>query len=96
MGTVIEYDHPIETGYDAFKMTSHYYHCEVQNVLVPQKLEEYERELGFTPVWVDIDHAIQSNWRLLQLGDAPKWLKKESFVLEYIRQNLLLPSKTSP
>ena len=89
MGTVIEYDFPMETGYDVFKMTSHYYHCEVQDGFVPQKLEDYEQELGLIPVWVDIDQAIQCNKALLQSGKAPKWLKKEIFVLEYVQQTLL-------
>jgi 8-oxo-dGTP pyrophosphatase MutT (NUDIX family) len=89
MGTVVEYDTPIEPGYDVFKMTSHYYHCEVGNELVPQKLEGYEQDLGFMPVWVPVDQAIQGNKRILRSGDAPKWLKKETFVLEYIQQTLL-------
>jgi 8-oxo-dGTP pyrophosphatase MutT (NUDIX family) len=89
MGTVIEYDVPVEPDYDVFKMSSHYYHCEVQDGLIPQKLEEYEQELGLTPVWVDIDQAIQCNQTLIQSGNAPKWLRKETFVLEYIRQTLL-------
>ena len=89
MGTVIEYDFPMESGYDVFKMTSHYYHCEVQDGFVPQKLEDYEQELGLIPVWVDIDQAIQCNKALLRSGKAPKWLKKEIFVLEYIQQTLL-------
>ncbi len=85
IGAVIEYDFPIEQGYDVFKMTSHYYHCEVQDGFVPQKLEDYERELGFTPVWIDIDQAIQCNKSFLYSEDAPKWLRKEIFMLEYIR-----------
>jgi 8-oxo-dGTP diphosphatase len=89
MGTVIEYDFPMEPSYDVFKMTSHYYHCEVQDVSVPQKLEDYEQALGLTPVWVDIGQAIECNKTLLQSGNAPKWLKKETFVLEYIQQTLL-------
>ena len=76
-------------------MTSHYYHCEVQEEIVPQKLEDYEKEFGLTPVWIDIENAIQANKGFLQAGTAPKWLKKETFVLEYIQQNLLT-SETLP
>jgi 8-oxo-dGTP pyrophosphatase MutT (NUDIX family) len=96
MGAVIEYDVPMEPDYDVFKMTSHYYHCEVQDGFVPQKLEEYEQELGFTPVWIDIDHAIERNSVFLHSDNAPKWLKKETFVLNYIRHNLLLTPETTP
>ncbi len=89
IGAVIEYDIPIEPDYDVFKMTSHYYSCDVQEQSMPQKLEDYEQELGCTPVWVDIDHALQVNESFLQSDREPKWLKKNIFVLEYIRQNLL-------
>ena len=93
IGVVIEYDSPIGPDYDVFKMTSHYYQCEVQDGLVPQKLEDYEQELGFTPVWVDLDHALQRNRTILHSGNGPKWLKKEVFVLEYIQHNNLLTLK---
>ena len=90
IGALVEYDFPIESDYEVFKMTSHYYQCEVQNGLVPQKLEAYEQELGFTPVWVDVDHALQRNRAALQSVNPPNWLKKDVFVLEYIRRNILL------
>lgn len=89
IGAVIEYDFAMESDYDVFKMTSYYYHCELADGLVPQKLEDYEQELGFTPIWIDIDLAIQCDKAVLQAGNAPKWVKKEIFVLEYIRQNVL-------
>jgi 8-oxo-dGTP pyrophosphatase MutT (NUDIX family) len=92
IGAVIEYDFPIEPGYDVFKMTSHYYYCDVQAGSVPQKLEDYEQELGCTPVWVDIDHALQANRAILQSAKAPKWLQKNLFVLEYLKQNVLSSS----
>jgi hypothetical protein len=86
---VIEYDFPMESGYDAFQMTSHYYRCEVLDGFVPQKLEDYELELGYTPAWIDIDDAFRCNRALLHAPHAPKWLKKEISVLEYIRHNIL-------
>lgn len=89
IGAVIEYNIPIERGYDVFKMTSHYYQCEVQDGFAPQKLDDYEQELGFEPVWIDIGIAIQCNKTLLQSDKAPEWLRREIFVLEYIQQKLL-------
>ena len=91
IGVVIEYNVPTERDYDAFKMTSYYYHCEVRGDLGVQKLDDYEQKLGFKPVWVDIDHAIQTNKALLYSGKFPEWLKREIFVLEYIKQNVLSP-----
>lgn len=95
IGAVIEYDFPMEPEYEVFKMTSYYYHCEVHEEVVPQKLEDYEESFGLMPAWVDIEHAIRVNKGFIQAGTAPKWLKKETFVLEYIQQNLLT-SKTLP
>jgi len=40
-------------------------------------------------VWIDIDESILANRLLLDSGKTPQWLKREIFVLEYIRQNLL-------
>ncbi|MGZ9234905.1 MAG: NUDIX hydrolase [Anaerolineales bacterium] len=89
IGAVIEYNIAIEKDYDVFKMTSHYYQCEVQDGFGIQKLDEYEKNLGFKPVWIDIDQAIQRNKALLDSDKAPQWLRREIFVLEYIQQNLL-------
>ncbi len=85
---VIEYNLPIEKDYDVFKMTSHYYPCDVEGDFGVQKLDDYERELGFEPVWIDIDRAIQLNKALPTTDETPDWLSRENFVLEYIRQNL--------
>ncbi|MFZ5912016.1 MAG: NUDIX hydrolase [Chloroflexota bacterium] len=87
IGAVIEYDINTETGYDMFKMTSYYYRCEVTDVSGAQRLDDYERALGFTPVWVDIQAAIRVNKSLMESVNAPKWLRREIFVLEYLREN---------
>lgn len=89
IGVVIEYNTPIEKDYETFKMTSHYYLCEVQGDFGEQKLDDYERDLGFQPVWIDIDEAIRLNKELLHRNDTVRWLHREIFVLEYIRHNLL-------
>jgi len=88
IGRVVEYNLPIEQDYEVFKMTSHYYRCEVQDGFGTQKLDSYEQVLGFVPVWVDVDQAIQENKRLLNAPAPPEWLRREIFVLEYLRQNL--------
>jgi 8-oxo-dGTP pyrophosphatase MutT (NUDIX family) len=89
IGAVIEYDAPLENDYDVFKMTSHYYQCEVQDGFGAQKLDEYEHNLGFQPVWIEIEAAIQHNKELLYTNSSPRWLKREIFVLEYIQRNVL-------
>ncbi len=89
IGVVIEYNIPAEKDYDAFKMTSHYYHCEVRGGFGAQKLDDYEQKLGFKPVWIDIEQVIQANKALLHSDKFPEWLKREIFVLDYIKQNVL-------
>jgi 8-oxo-dGTP pyrophosphatase MutT (NUDIX family) len=81
----VEYDLPMEQEYDVFKMTSYYYGCVVQDGFGPQKLDDYEVDLGFTPVWIDLEKAIEFNTVLLDSADPPRWLGREVLVLEYIR-----------
>jgi len=86
LGAVIEYNFAKEKDFDVFKMTSHYYFCQVSDGFGAQKLDDYERDLGFKPVWVDVDEAISANRSLLNSHTPPEWLRRENFVLEYIRQ----------
>ncbi len=65
-------------------MTSHYYRCHVADSFGAQKLNGYERDLGFTPVWMDIEKAIRVNKSLLTSPNAPEWLRREIFLLDYL------------
>jgi len=85
LGEVIEYNFAEEKEFDVFKMTSHYYFCHARDDFGAQKLDDYERALGFKPVWVDIDDAISANHSLIGSQTHPDWLRREIFVLEYIR-----------
>ena len=87
IGAVVEYDNDTETDFDTFKMTSHYYRCEVAEGFGAQKLDGYEKDLGFTPVWISIEASLQQNKMFLDSENAPEWLKREIFVLEYLRNN---------
>jgi 8-oxo-dGTP pyrophosphatase MutT (NUDIX family) len=88
LGAIIEYDNALEAQYNIFKMTSYYYLCHIQGDFGEQKLDDYEKDLGFTPVWVNIDTAIKNNRSLLGLNIPPEWLRREIFALEYIRQTM--------
>jgi 8-oxo-dGTP pyrophosphatase MutT (NUDIX family) len=94
IGAVIEYSIAMENKFDVFKMTSYYYLCDVEDGLGTQKLDDYEQELGFKPVWIDIDQAILLNNALLGSEKSPEWLRREIFVLQYIRQNIFLTPRT--
>ena len=87
IGAIVEYNLPMEKDFDVFKMTSYYYSCQVKDGFGAQKLDGYEAELGFQPMWIDIDKAIEANKSL----SAPsiEWLRREIFALEYLKQNVL-------
>lgn len=87
IGAVVEYNVPLEKEYDVFKMASYYYQGTVENGLGTQKLDDYEQELGFVPVWISIDNALQANKSLLNAGVSIEWLRREIFVLDYLKQN---------
>lgn len=91
IGCIIEYAIPMKKKYDVFKMTSNYYLCKLDTVTFEQRLDPYEKKLGFQPVWVDIDTAIQSDKSVLQVETKrpPKWTAREVFMLEYIQSHLL-------
>jgi 8-oxo-dGTP pyrophosphatase MutT (NUDIX family) len=88
LGSVTEYNFAKEKDFDVFKMTSHYYFCQVGDGFGAQKLDDYEKELGFKPVWIDIDHAISTNRALLNSDNIPEWLRREIFVLEHIKETM--------
>jgi 8-oxo-dGTP pyrophosphatase MutT (NUDIX family) len=88
IGAVVEYNFAVEPEYDVFKMTSHYYRCEVKAGSSVQKLEDYEARLGFRPVWIDAADAIRFNKAMISSPRSPACLRREIFMLEYILQDL--------
>jgi len=89
-GKVLEFDFPTEKEFTSFCMTSYYYLCEVDPALGSQQLDDYEARLGFVPEWVDIDTAIANNQKLLNSGKKfERWVKRETRVLEIVRDELI-------
>lgn len=85
IGSIVEYNFAVEDEFDTFKMTSHYFLCEVADGFAAQHLDDYEADLGFEPRWVPIDEALRVNRSLLGTASAPDWLKRELFMLEYLQ-----------
>ena len=85
-GKVLEYDHAIEDDYDIFAMNSYYYLCRVGDEIAFEQeyLDDYERKLGFRPVWINPREALHHNLELLQNNslNLPRWIHREIFVLE--------------
>ncbi|HZK35276.1 MAG TPA: NUDIX domain-containing protein [Bacillota bacterium] len=90
LGKVIELDIAKEEEYDVFKMVSYYYMCGVDPELRDQSLDQYEKDLGLTPVWVDIDKAILANQLLIDSDNFSSWTPREAFILKYIKEKLSL------
>lgn len=89
-GKVIEYDLPMDESYEVFKMDSYYYLCEIEAELSAPQFDAYEQELGFSPVWVDIDTAIQTNIAILESDvlEQPPWTKRDTWVLQLVKRQL--------
>ncbi len=90
IGKVIEYNKPVEKEYDLFKMTSYYYLCRIKEDYCELNLDQYEKDLGFKPVWIQIEEAIQRNKLIITSNDreAPRWTGRDTFVLEYVLDKL--------
>lgn len=71
-------------------MISTYYLCEVNPIFGKRTLDQYEEDLGFTPVWVDINEAISTNEKLIDSNLFPRWTPRELYVLEYIKDKFKL------
>jgi 8-oxo-dGTP pyrophosphatase MutT (NUDIX family) len=96
LGAVVEYKKPIESGFDVLKMTSHYYFCMVANQpFGALKLDGYESNLGFTPLWITVDQALHENTRLLTSAVPPTWLSREIFVLDYLKRSLFASQRSN-
>lgn len=89
LGVLTELSKAKEEEMDYFKMESFYYHCAVDDVdFMELKLDDYERELDFSPKWVDMDKAIYTNRIVLNSAkNPPRWTKRELTFLEYLKEN---------
>lgn len=74
-----------------FEMISHYYLCKVSDHQVSQQLDDYEKELDFHPIWIDVDQAIQLNEDILnnQFIDKNFWIYREIVVLKALKRKML-------
>ncbi len=67
---------------DEFVMESCYYICSITEEKGSQNLDEYEKNLGFVPVFVSVEEALRVNKSLLGRRNEPAWTKREALVLE--------------
>lgn len=72
-----------------FIMTSLYIECEINlNSQKELKLDKYEKELDFKPIFINIDEAIKKNSELLNNKiDLNPWVYRETQVLRKLVNN---------
>ena len=82
IGRVTEYDRQENDIIDYFRMTSHYYEVEIEEIIGFQKLDVYEKKYGFTMRKIDIKAALLANIRAMESNNPiTKWIKRETMVL---------------
>ncbi|XMB86664.1 NUDIX domain-containing protein [Mycoplasmatota bacterium WC44] len=76
----------------AFNMISYYYLCKISDLNGNIKLEDYERELGFEAVWIDISEALNHNKNIIEdivfSTKKRRYLHRSIFVLEELERGL--------
>jgi 8-oxo-dGTP pyrophosphatase MutT (NUDIX family) len=72
--------------YEIFDQRSYYYYADVENTLTNQSLDDYEMELGFELVWVELETAYSTNMGLIK-SSVEKFLPREAFVLKYLMEH---------
>lgn len=91
IGQIIERDIDIYDENSIFEMISLYFMCRVTDQQKEQHLDDYEKEMEFHPVWIDIEDAILHNERLLESHkDNNRWLKREILALKEIKRIILI------
>ena len=94
-GYIIEYSAAAEDDVAVFRMVSRYIRCEIADEFGPQRLEQYEQDLGLTPTWVDVAEALQVNEAALHADaaqlDTVRWRRRETLALRLIQGELLSP-----
>lgn len=85
---VMEYDEGQFDDCEVFKMLSIYYLAHVTKTL-QQNLDSYEYEMGFIPKWVNISEAIEKNKEILNSLNSPRWTKRETMILEKIKESII-------
>jgi 8-oxo-dGTP diphosphatase len=85
-GMVIERSPGRDLPGSLFEMESRYFWTLVAANPGPQKLDRYERDLGFVPEWVVPQRAFDENTRLQSSGQPglPTWLARETLVLDHL------------
>lgn len=74
-----------------FDQTSYYYFAQVEDQVHKQVLEDYEKDLGYTLEWVDMNKARQFNLKLCRTHHyKSKFVLREAEILGLLLENAVL------
>lgn len=88
LGYVDQINIDIKDSSKFFYMRSYYYLCEIDSTIARQNLSGYEAELEFSPVWMNLQKAVDANENRMLLGSKFPWTIRELFVLKYLKEVL--------
>lgn len=90
-GEIVEYSAAVDVDAAVFRMVSRYVCCQVADGFGQQNLEQYEQDLGLTPVWVDVAEALRVNETIQRerAAHAARWNRRETLALRLIERELL-------
>ena len=75
-----------------FDQTSYYYLADAEPDVRPQVLEDYERDLGYTLEWVDMEQARQVNLELCRTHTyKSKFVLREAEILALLLSGKIFP-----
>ncbi|MBN2853313.1 MAG: NUDIX domain-containing protein [Clostridia bacterium] len=87
IGIVIERRNDKHRDNTLFEMTSYYYICEVSDDKGFQELDDYEADLDFKSLWINIDEAIKKNDKIItEKEDKNPWVIRELYVLKQLKK----------
>ncbi|MGB7593958.1 MAG: GNAT family N-acetyltransferase [Erysipelotrichaceae bacterium] len=83
IGYIEELRDDFESDRQLFAMRSDYYEVIVEATQAPLNLDDYEAELGFHPVWMTLDQAIEANETCL---NPKRWTLRDTKILYFLKQ----------
>lgn len=90
-GYLEEYRPHRRDGFDLLHMTSHFFLCEIDALLIATRMEGYEKSNGMRPMWVDMHTALNHNRAVMQRQEASMGMsiQRETLILELVSNELM-------
>jgi len=88
VGRITEYNREEKDCVDYFKMVSTYYEVEIDDIICEQKLETYEKNLGFMPRWVNVIEAESTNKSMISKKEkyTTRGIVREAYALQELNK----------